>query len=884
MPDSPPVAHSLLSRIAEWVVAICGAEYPDEVISDLGEEVLSRRASGMGRLRTGAWGTWQLVGICAYAARDRVTRALGEGKYRSGERRVRRMYPMQAMKLAGRRFRHEPTSAITAALTLAIGFGAAAAIFSVIVGFNRDLPVPQGDRIVRVSVTNRVTGGSVPISAATLNAWIEDASTVDGLGAFRTLRIAVASDGVTPTRVGAAMMTEHVLPLLGVSPAMGRFPSEEENNAVLISYRIWREVLKSDADAVGRTLRVGDRVREVVGVMPEGFQFPFGEDLWMSLSVATEMPADLEFVARLGPGVTTDGASAELGAMLTAAPDGPNESRIDVQGFTRSRGESGENVGLMALLMIVVALLLVSCANVSNILLVRAAERATSMAVHRALGAGPRQIVLQMFAEAAAIAFVGAAVGLVIAFGAVQFIEGMLSGHWGYFWMRVAIDPQVLFFTVALAVVTALVSGMLPAIRSARTDIAWLLTQTSARTSRTSTGLASWGLLTGQVTFSCVALAASGMMALGLLQTRRIADGFPADSVVVASLTLDGDRYRDPAARRRFGRSLVQGLGDLDPRYVAGLSTGLPGLNAPSGVVELEGVTTVPDARPQLHLAFSVTENYFRALNLRTLAGRTFSEDEVWSRSPVAAVSEDFARQFFGGADPIGRRIRVGGVTDGWVRIIGVVSNVVIYRDAGSRRRDWIYLPFAQTQPRSFYVLARAPSPPSTVWNAIGRAVGALDPALPLDRPMGIGSSTRISDVLAFVRRIYETVGALALLAGIGAILVAAIGLYAVVAFEVQQTVRDIGIRMALGAEPGRELRRVLWRALVRLAPGLVLGIGLAYLVTPIFGVFLSGMDPRDPRIFAVLALGYVGVALAAAAIPARRAAALDPTQVLRND
>ena len=247
-------------------------------------------------------------------------------------------------------------------------------------------------------------------------------------------------------------------------------------------------------------------------------------------------------------------------------------------------------------------------------------------------------------------------------------------------------------------------------------------------------------------------------------------------------------------------------------------------------------------------------------------------------------MSEDFARRLFGGSDPIGRRLRIGGVTDGWVRIVGVVSNVVIYRDAGSRRRDWIYLPFAHTQPRNFYVMARTPSSPSTVWTAIGRAVSALDPALPLDRPMGIGSSTRVSGVLAFVRRIYETVGTLALLAGLGAILVAAIGLYAVVAFEVQQTLRDIGIRMALGAEPGRELRRVLWRALVRLAPGLVLGIGLAYLVTPIFGVFLSGMDPRDPRIFASIALGYVGVALAAAAIPARRAAALDPTQVLRND
>lgn len=880
--------RGLAPRVALRLLHLAGCDDPTEAVADLSEEARVRRNAGSPAWLVALWTTWQWVVVCAYELRDRRRRPRsirpGGVSPRTG------LHPRNALKLAVRQFRREPGSAISAALTLALGFGASAAIFSVIIGFTRDLPVPNGEQVVQVRVTDPGPDGNPTVGIGEYVAWLNNQQSLDGIGAFRTTSVTISGTGVVPARLSAAVMTPEAFRLLRVSPALGRLPDSDDRDVVLLSQETWRTQLSSDPDVLGRTIRVGDRLHAVAGVMPTDFAFPFGQQLWLLLDPSQTSPDELEIVARLKDGISTQLAAEDLERILAGYRSSQGEASaptVEVEGFTRARGESGENVGLMVLLLMVVALLLVSCANVSNILLVRAVERSRSLAVHAALGAGPRQIVLQMFSEALLIATAGGVAGLALAYATIRFIEGMLSGHWGYYWMRVEMNPQVLLFIAVLATLTALVSGTLPAIRAARTDIVEWLTQKNPRASRKGTGWASWVFLTGQVAFSCVAIMASALMAGGLLQTRKIDEGFPADSVLVASFTLDGSKYSDASARRRFQASLIGSLSSRAQVRSAALSTGLPGLNAPVGALEIEGLPAGESGeRPNAILTYAVTPAFFDVFDLSILNGRRFFPgDGTDDAAPIAIVSEDFVRRHLVDKDPIGQRLRVRGVTgNDWVRIVGVVSDVVIYAGDRSRPRDRVYLPLDQVEAKTLWVTYRGSGDPDAAMTELQQVVARLDPTLPLNGSFVGGPTVRISDTLAFVRRIYETAGTLAVLAGLSAILVTAIGLYGILSFEVQRSTREIGIRMALGAARTRVLGRVLKQGLVRVAPGLMLGLVLSYPITPIFGLFLSGMDPHDPRIFASIVIGYVTVALAATVLPARRAASLDPSCVLRNE
>jgi len=847
----------------------------EEVLRDLDEECARRREEGSSGVATAWWRLRQLAGIAGYGVRDRLARGGGGNRTPGGG-----LHPVLAVRLALRGLRHSPGVALAAALTLGLGFGAAAAIYGVYHGFGRSLPVPGGDEVRRIRVLDE-RGADVALTLDDLAALASDSSAFAILGGFRAGDVSVSAPGRPVARTSYAAITPEVARILGVAPYLGRPLDPADPSGMLVSYELWTDYLEGDESVLGEVLRTGEEERTLIGVMPEGYRFPFNQDVWWIIDPRDEEA--IEPVARLAAGVDARRAAAEVEGLLDARRaerdvDSP-AVRAEVLGFTAKRGEGGERLALATLLMLVVALVLVSCSNVSNLLFARALGRANLLAVHAALGAGPAQMVLQMFLESVFIALGGAIVGLGLAAAAISYIESTLSGNWGYYWMAVRFDPGVVLFTLALAVVTGVLSGMVPAVRLRRADLNEVLKADAggviggARSRWTSV------LLNGQVAFSCLALVIAMLMAGALLRS-QVADGFRAEDVFVAAVTLDGPAYDDPSARRLLRGALESAVAADGDITAAAFSNVIPGLSNSSSPLEVEGVTRAPDAPPSITLALAVTPEYFDIFGVRLLGGRRFGADG--SVEDVALVSESFVREHLPSADAVGQRIRLSGLTgDTWLRIVGVVADLAEYADADARALSRVYVPFATVEPRSHIVVYTGSS---GAGKALRGAIAGLDPQIAVSGIFGLGSDTRVADVMAYVARIFETVGILAVLGGIGAALVAAVGLYGALAFEVQRRRGEIGVRMALGAASDQVARHMVAAGLWRVAPGLLLGFVVCAGFSPLLGALLGSMDPRDPLIYLGVYGGYLVVTVLAMLIPARRAARLDPVRVLRKD
>jgi predicted permease len=840
---------------------------------DLDEEQRRLIASGVSRRKVSVWRFREALGIGLYALRD----ARRSRRVRSG------VHPRLALLLAVRSIRRAPGLPLAAAMTLGLGFGAAASIYGVYSGFDRPLPVPGGAAVYRVRVLDE-RGRAVAVTARDAEVLGAATSSFEALGAFATETWTVRVGEKGAVRVTGASMTPAAFELLRVGPRLGRAPGAGDEQALVVSHDFWRHHLEADQEAIGQALRVDGVERLVVGVMPANHRFPFNQGAWTLLDESAEEPVEL--VARLSPGVTPAQAATDVervleGPRFAAGLEVP-DLRVDVLGFTQERGESGESAALATLLALVVALVLVSCSNVSNLLLARALARAELLTVHAALGAGPVQLVVQMFVEALLISLAGALAGLGIAAIAIGYIETTLSGHWGYYWMQVRFELGVVAFTLALAVLTGLVAGLTPAIRLGRADLAVSLKSGASGVVGGSRRRLSSLLLNGQVAFSCFALVIAMLLAAALLRS-RVAEGYPAEEIYFAGVTLEGQAYQDKADRRAFREALRGALTAEERVGVVALSNVVPSLPTVSAELEIEGVSREPGARPRFVPTLAVTSSYFEMFGIGLISGRLFSDVEDGSGDTVAVVSDSFVREHFSAPGVVGQRIRLERATgDAWLRIIGVVADRPVYEGARTREMVRAYVPFGLVEPADHYVLYRAAGAETTP--AVRRAIAALDPDVAVAGVFGLEGETRIADVIAYVRRIFETVGTLGLLGGVSAAVVALLGLYGALAFEVQRRIGEIGVRMALGASSRDVMLHVASAGLVRVAPGLILGFVMSAGVSPLLGALLGETNPRDPLIHVGVYLAFLAVSVLAVAVPGRRAARLDPVSVLRGE
>ena len=811
------------------------------------------------------------------------------------------------LRFAARRLLRVPSFTIATTVVLALGIGATTAVFSIVNGvLLRPLPFPEPERLVRLTHSLEVAG--VPTadqSDASVLLYQEHARAFDGIGAWRgeSVNLEAATPGDRASRVPATAVTANLFDVLRVRPLLGRtFRAGEDRigaaPVVMLSYRLWQERFHGDRGIAGQRMRVDGVSHEVVGVMPRDFRFPSTEtQLWIPLPFdpAHAQAGSFNFagIGRLKQGVTLDAARADLASILPHIleefPSGIPPAmwaQAHVTPQVQSLRDSlvGDVARMLWILLASVSLvLIIACANVANLFLVRGESRQLELAVRGALGSGLSGILAQSLSESVLLATLGGAFGVLLAGFGVR-LAVAAGGALGLPRLdEVSIDARVLLFALGASILCAVFVSIIPVLRARRVPIAMVLRGGG----RGTTGggpqqRARSALVVAQTALALVLVAASGLLARSFMRLQQVKPGFDADGVVMARVMLPGASYPSMARRMQLYDALMARVRALPGVQNATLADWVP-LSGDHNdtVIWVEDHPLPPNAVPDDHFVTYVDGRYFTTMHIPLLRGRSFGTQDPRHASLEAVVSRAFARRYWKDASPLGRRIRPG-IGGPWITIVGEVGDV--HYDALDRPvSDIAYFPLVTPDsdstdvPSYLTVLARSSAPAGVMTASIRDIVHSLDASLPTydEKPLATlvrAASARAREMLLLL----ALASALALILG-------AVGLYGVMAYGVSLRQREIGVRIALGAQPA-QVRRMISRNGVRLAAiGVVIGILIALGVTRFLRSLLYDVSPTDPVILAGTCAALLLVALAASWIPARRAAAVDPSEALRG-
>jgi putative ABC transport system permease protein len=807
----------------------------------------------------------------------------------------------QDVGYALRMMRRTPAFTAIAILTLAAGIGANTAIFSVVNAvLLRPLPYANADSVAML--WNHWKGSDKGgLSNPEFLDFRERLRSLE-LAGFSKVSINVTGRG-EPERLLATDMSANALRVLGVNPVLGRgFSSEEElpgnGRVVLLTHDLWARLFNSSPAALGQTLTLNGEPHTVIGVLPPEYVTPdeFGSlqrsAAIVPLSLDPAAPRNergqhyISALARLRDGFTLAQAQAEVETMTTAFKrenPGEYEEEYGATLFPLQTEIVGEvRRPLMILLGAVCLVLLIACANVANLLLARGTVRAKEIAVRKALGASHARLVRQMLTESVVLSLVAACGGVVLARGLVMAVAASASGIPRV--TDVSLDPVVLAFTAAVAIATALVFGSLPALQLANKDAAPSLH--ADRGARTALRKGVRGaLVTAQVGLALVLLVGAALLIQSFTRLLRVPAGFSADRVLTARLSIPLEGYRERDQVVRFFDRMLDGVRSSPGVIQAGAVAGLP-LQSQRGDWDfyMEGETPGPHGSDRPTDWQVVTPGYFETMGIRLVRGR-FPAPTDRSQSPaVVVVNETFARTFFADRDPVGRQIRMSGDDRPWMTIVGIVGDV---RQDGLETFavPEVYMPHAQFKPfwrdttlRTFTVVVRSEADAASVGGVVRQQVRALDPNMP------ISAVLTMDDVVAqsvAERRLHMLL--LSTFAAI-ALILAVVGTYGVLAYQITERTQEFGVRMALGANAGNILAMVIRDGMVPALAGVVVGLVGATLVTRLLSSLLFETEPLDPVTFAGTAGVLLLAALVACCVPARRATRVDPSTALRAE
>lgn len=812
----------------------------------------------------------------------------------------------QDLRFGARMLRKNPGFSSIAILTLALGIGANAAIFSVVNAvLLRPLPYPSPDRIVAIAGASPVEfaaqGGQLKMTWAK---WTDDMQSLDRIAVYSTGDLNLAAGGAEPERVAAAEVSRNFFDVFGLPPIAGRTLLKEEDVPGHPSIAVLSATLCSrfgaPSDVIGKILLMNGKPTEVVGVMPFGFEFPEKTLVWVPTAWASSEHLILNqaifhtVVGRMKPGVFPAQASLELAAIqsralgeaqkLTPGKKFPNARKVIVILLHDQLAGSSKSA-LLILLGAVGFVLLIACADVANLLLARAVHRQREIALRAALGASRLRLVRQGLTESILLSSIGGLGGLVLAYVSLDAIRrfippGML------FVQSIALDWHVLLFLMCVSGISGLIFGLFPVLHALRIDINEPLKESAASSPYRHSFLGRTRnlLAISEIAMALVLLAGAGLLIKSFWRLTNIDTGFRPESVLSATITLPLNEYKKNDQRATFYDEALRRISALPGVTAASVVSDLP-FGRVSGIsfrLKLEQETPAHQAREDQNFAafYSASSDYFRAMGIRLIAGRIFNDGDRAGAHAVVIINNAIAQMFWPGENPLGRRVSLPGNSDqptNWAEIVGIVGDSK-HRSLSEEFTPEYYIPAQQAPPSSAFLVVRLTGDPGTTVNAIRRSVARMDSTLPLST--FISMNARISESVAEPRFRTLLLGIFAALA----LILAAAGIYGVMSYNVAQRTREIGIRIAMGAGRSDVLSLILGQSLKLTLVGVAVGLAASWGLTRLLASVLYNVTPHDFSTLSGVSILLSAVALFASYIPARRAMRVDPLVALRYE
>ena len=862
------------------------ADVADELRFHLESAIAEYRAAGMSSEAARAEAMRRFGDVTAITS---TLHALSHDQERAMKWRERLVTLRSDVRFALRQLRKTPAFTLVAVSTLALGIGANTAIFSIVYSvLLRPLPYAHSDRLLSLRERNGAsdTQGMV-VTYGNYGVWRASVRSFEALAAYAFGGFTLTGAG-EPRQIQALYVTSDYWKALYIPAAMGHYFGQAEDrlgapNVVVLSNTLWKSAFGGDSSIIGRPITLSGATYMVLGVASPEYTSP-RVDAFVPLQLTTAQlqehsDHELQVIGLVRAGVPTDRAIAELTRVETALASEYPHSYFDGGIIAEPLRDSvvGPVRPLLLILVGAVGLvLLIACVNIANLLLARGSVRRKEIAVRNALGAGRGRIVAQLLTESLLLSLGGAAVGLGVADFGVRFL--VHDNPLGVPRLEEAtINTPVLAFATALALACAVGFGLLPALRASRLNLQQTLrdgTRTDIATLRNRLRAA---LVVAQVSLAMILLVGAGLLVRSALLMQRVVPGFDTRNLLLAGVSLPNARYRsDTAAAARLDQILTT-VASLPGVSSAAYVSIMPMVGSGSDCNFRREGSTEREGSFNANFRFA-SRGYFETLRIPLWKGRFFSPADVHNVPDVVVINRRLAHKLFGDADPLGKRITCSSLFSPhptWETVVGVTGDLHA-QGLGEEIRDEVYWPISQSAPRSVTLVIRGAVPVATLAPSIRRAVGALDPLLPLS---GMLTMDEIIDrSLATPRFTSQLLSALGMLG----LVLAVIGIYGVIAYFVAQRTNEIGIRMALGADTGRVVGMVVRQGLVLAAVGIALGSVASLLVTRTLERLLFGVTARDPLTFVVIATLLATVCIVASFIPARRAARIDPLEALR--
>ena len=790
-----------------------------------------------------------------------------------------------------------------AALALALGIGANNAVFTFVNAvLIRGLPFDDPDRIISIGMKD-AKGRQLGLSRLDFLDVREQSKSFAELSMINGSPMNVSDEGRPAEQYQGTYESANVFRSIGQKPLIGRdfSATDDERGAepvVIIGNGLWKNRYGSDPSIVGRTIKVNSRASTVIGVMPPDMKFPFNNDLWLPLS---QLPQEMftakrgvrsyQVMGRLAPGVTLPQARAEIEAIFSRLahdyPDTNKDVRPAVMTYNDRVSSGPIRLIFLSLMGAVVFVLLIACANVANLLLARAAQRSREIAVRVSLGASRWRIVRQLLIESILLSGLSGLIGLGLSIVGVRLFDAATTDVGKPYWMKFTMDREVFAFLFVVSLATGILFGLAPAMHVSKTDVNEVMKEAGGRSGTGGMRARRWtsALIVAEIALTLVLLAGAGFMMRSFMTLYRMDLGIDTSHVLTMRMFLPLVKYPDRDSRIALFQRIEDRLRGISAIRGAALTSNAPLNFGALRQLSIDGRPIAPGERPPEVTMVTVSASYFDALGLKLLRGRTFDTADGTPGHGNAIVNQRFVTMHFSGEDPIGRHITLVDGTQSIqtsppvdVTIVGIAPTIRQRQVSEPDPDPVVYLPYRADPQRGLMLLVRTPGDPASATPIVREEMRAIEPDLPLFQIQ------TLDDNLALQRWPFRVFGTMfAVFAGI-ALVLSAVGLYAVTAYSVTQRTAEIGVRMALGAQAEQVWWLILKRSLVQLAIGLPVGVAGAFGVGKLLQSVLVQTSTRDPLTIASIAVLMMFVSLAACFWPARRATRLDPVSALRYE